>query len=113
MKTKIKNRKTPHAISANLFGGKSTDTIWAWAFETGDVNDRLIKKYIPKSNVYVAPYTQDLPDNQFKKVNLRNWHVDVWNEKCKNLDVYGKFMVNYQIRELLERSDLRHFLENE
>lgn len=111
MKTEIRDRKTPHAVTANLYGGQSTDMVWAWCFENGEVNDRLVKKYIPMSRVYVAPNTQDVPDDKFRKIDLRKVHVDVWNEKVKNFDRHGKFMVNYELREHSDRSNLNNFLE--
>ena len=113
MNTEIKHRKTPHSVTSNIFGGKSTDTIWAWAFENGKIDDRPVKKHIPKAQAYVASDNQDLPDNQFKQTDMRPYHVDVWNEKAKNFARYGKFMVNYELREWMERGSLSNFLEND
>jgi len=110
MNTEIRDRKTPHAITSNIYGGKSTDTTWAWCFANGDPDAKIIRKHIPKAHVYVAPNTQDIPDDQFRKVDLRAWHVDVWNQKVKNRDSFGKFMTNYEIREFLSKSNLSAFL---
>ena len=88
METTIRDRKTPHAITSNLYGGKSTDMVWAWCFKDNDSDQKLIKKYIPISNVYVNENTQDTPDDQFRKADLRKFHVDVWNEKAKNYSFF-------------------------
>jgi len=110
MKTVIRDRKTPHSVTSNLWGGLSTDLIWAWCFEHDDVNDPLVKKYIPKSQVYVKSYKQDIEDNCFREKDLRRYHVDVWNEKTKNLERCGKFLVNYEIEDLFDRNTLECFM---
>ena len=110
MKTSIRDRKTPHAVTANLYGGKSTDMVWAWCFKDGDAEGTLIKKHIPMTNVYVNPNTQDIPDDKFRKVDLRKYHVDVWNQKAKNFEKYNKFMTNYELKEYFSRADLNKFM---
>lgn len=104
-------RKTPHAITDNLFGGKSVDMVWAWCFEHNDPDGKLIKKYIPKSKCYVKPNTQEIPDDEFKATNLRKWHTAVWNQKSANYKKFGFFKSNYEIKELLSRASFETFLE--
>ena len=111
METKIRDRKTPHAIACNLYGGKSTDMVWAWCFKDGNPEEKLIKKYIPISNVYVNENTQHIPDDKFRKADLRKFHVDVWNQKAKNFDKHNKFMTNYELSDYFSRASLTDFLE--
>lgn len=111
MKTKIRDRKTPHAVTANLYGGKSTDMVWAWCFENDDPDGRIIKKYVPMTNAYVNENTQELPDDKFRKADIRKFHVDVWNQKAYNHRTHGKFMTNFELSEYQNRSDLGKFLE--
>jgi len=97
MKTVITYRKTPHATVNTVFGTISTDLVNAWVFENGDIHDKLVKKWIPKSQCYVEANLQDLPDYLFRDYDIRKYHVDVWNEKAKNYRRYGKFLTNYQL----------------
>lgn len=110
MQTSIRDRKTPHAVTTNLYGGKSTDMVWAWCFKSNDSEGQLIKRHIPMTNVYVNENTQDIPDDKFRKADLRKFHVDVWNQKAKNFEKHGKFMTNYELREYFSRADLNNFL---
>jgi hypothetical protein len=82
--------------------------VYAWCFESGDVEDKIIKKWIPKSQCYVKSGLQDLPDYAFTCSDIRKFHVDVWNEKAKNYKRYGKFRTNYQLRLIQEQSTLEH-----
>ena len=102
MHTEHNGRKTPHAKTANLFGGVSVDTKWVWDFEDDNINSRCIKKHIAKSNVYVEPNRQDLPDDKFKEEDMRNYSTRVWNQKASNLKKFGYFKTNYEIQRMQE-----------
>ena len=108
--TKHTGRKTPHAMADNVYGGKSVDKVWAFCFKQGDPDAELIKKYIPKSNCYTKPGTQNLPDDKFKSTDIRKWHTSVWNQKSANYAKFGMFKTNYEIREFFERASLSEHL---
>lgn len=97
MKTEITYRKTPHAIVNTVFGTAGVDMVYAWCFENNNIEDKLVKKLIPKSQCYVNANLQDQPDYMFKDSDMRKYHVDVWNEKAKNYDRYNKFLTNYEL----------------
>ena len=111
MMTVIRDRKTPHAVTANIYGGLSTDTVWADCFKDNDEDGPCVKKHIPKSQVYVAANTQGLEDYKFTSKDLRPTHTTVWNQKAKNYKKYGKFMTNYQLAEYNDRASLANFVE--
>jgi hypothetical protein len=108
MHTVITYRKTPHATVNTIYGTTGTDMVNAWCFENGNIDDKLVKKWIPKSQCYVKENLQDLPDYAFTSSDIRKFHVDVWNEKAKNYKRYGKFRTNYQLRLIQEQSTLEH-----
>lgn len=100
--TEHSGRKTPHAVTDNLYGGKSIDTVWAWCFENDNPDGRLVRKHISKSNCYVAENNQDLEDYKFKDSDIRKWHTAVWNQKSMNLEKHGFFKTNYEIKRMQE-----------
>ena len=100
MMTVIRDRKTPHAVTANIYGGLSTDTVWADCFKDNDEDGPCVKKHIPKSQVYVAANTQGLEDYKFTSKDLRPTHTTVWNQKAKNYKKYGKFRSEEHTSEL-------------
>ena len=106
MNTDLTYKKTPHAVCNTIHGTIGVDLVHAWCFEHGDVNDRLLKKWIPKAQCYVKAGLQDLPDYLFKNSDIRKHHVDVWNEKAKNYKRCGKFKTNYEIKEYIEEKQL-------
>lgn len=97
MKTTITNRKTPHAVLNTVHCTQGTNMVYAWCFEFGDVNDRLVKKLIPITHVYVKADKQDLGDDSFKQADVRKVHVDVWAEQRRNHRAVGKWMTNRQL----------------
>ena len=103
MNTVITNRKTPHAVVNTVFGTTGTDMVYAWCFENGNTEDKLVKKLIPKSQCYVAANLQDLPDYMFKEGDIRKYHVDVWNQKAKNHKNTGKFLTDYELNEYYKK----------
>lgn len=111
MNTVITYRKTPHATVNTIYGTIGTDMVNAWCFENGDINDKLVKKWIPKSQCYVKAGLQDLPDYAFTSSDVRKCHVDVWNEKSKNHKRYGKFLTNYEIKKDRLNFTLEHLFE--
>ena len=102
MKTVITSRKTPHSVVNTLYG-LGVDQVYAWCFENGNPEDKLVKKLIPKSHCYVAENTQDIPDYAFRPEDLRKYHVDVWNQKCKNHKKSGKFLTDYELNEFYQK----------
>lgn len=111
MNTVITYRKTPHATVNTIFGTIGTDMVNAWCFENGHINDRIIKKWIPKSHCYVNAGLQNLPDYAFKSSDLRKYHVDVWNQKAKNYREHGKFATNYELANKTVNYTLEHLFE--
>jgi len=111
MNTVITCRKTPHATVNTIYGTIGTDMVNAWCFENGNIDDKLVKKWIPKSQCYVKEGLQDLPDYAFTSSDVRKFHVDVWNEKSKNYRRHGKFLTNHQLKTDQEKSTLENLFE--
>ena len=102
MNTELTYKKTPHAVCNTIYGTTGVDLVHAWCFENDNIHDRLVKKWIPKSQCYVRAGLQDLPDYLFKDGDLRKFHVDVWNEKSKNHKKCGKFLTNFELIEFVK-----------
>lgn len=107
MQTIITNRKTPHAVINTVYGS-GIDLVYAWCFENDNPEDKLIQKWIPKTHCYVRENLQDLPDYMFRSEDVRKFHVDVWNEKCKNHKNNGKFLTNYEYNQYLLKKEQNH-----
>jgi hypothetical protein len=108
MNTVITYRKTPHATVNTIYGTVGTDLVHAWCFENGNKEDKIIKKWISKSQCYVKAGLQDLQDYAFTSSDIRKYHVDVWNEKAKNYKRHGKFSTNYELKQNSENSTLEN-----
>lgn len=92
-------RKTA-ITTANIYGGQSVDMKLVWCFEFGNDNDKLVKRYVPKVEVYAVPnakYNGNIPSKA-----LRNIHKDVFIAKEKNLKRYGKFATNHELKKMQE-----------
>ena len=112
MKTKIKNRKTPHAVTNTLYGTVGVEYHLAWCFMIEEDQDGpLVKKYIPWTNSYCKPKTQDIPDHCFSVREMRKYHVDVWNQKCKNYEKHGIFVTNFEYNQTFGGNNLMPFFE--
>ena len=105
MNTELIYKKTPHAVCNTIYGTTGVDLVHAWCFENGNIDDRLVKRWIPKAQCYVKAGLQDLPDYLFKDSDVRKCHVDVWNEKSKNHKKYGKFLTNFELQQFIKEQE--------
>lgn len=89
MKTQFESRKTAQVAKTvkTVFGEKERyvrgKVVWDFEIE-GDINSKIVKKWVPLSKIYVECGLQDKPDIHIRKQDMRSYSVDVHNAKCMN-----------------------------
>ena len=90
-------KKTPKAITPNLFGGFSVDKVWVWDFKDDNKNGPLVKKHLPVIHCYVKDNLQEMPEDNLAHKHIRKISINVYNQCAANLKKHGKFATNYKL----------------
>lgn len=111
--TRPTNRKTIEPKVPNIFGTISTVKKLAWCFPNDDVNEQPVKMLVPAMRCYVEEDKQKIESYLLSVDDVRPYTTEVWNEKCRNAELYGKWLTNWEynqykikLKEQEEASDL-------
>ncbi len=102
MKTEFESRKTAQVakVVKTVFGEQERyvrgKIVWDFEIE-GDINSKIVKKWVPLSKIYVKSGVQNKPDINIRNQDMRNCSVDVHNAKASNNDKGLGWRTNWEI----------------
>jgi hypothetical protein len=94
--TKPTNRKTIEPKVKNIYNEVNTVVKLAWDFPNGDVNEQPVKMLISVLRCYIEPGNQEIDQRLLTVDDVRPFSNEVWNAKCRNCELYGKWLTNWE-----------------
>ncbi len=101
--TKPTNRKTIEPKVINIYNEVNTVVKLAWDFPNGDVNEQPVKMLISVLRCYIEEDNQEIDQRLLTVDDVRPYSTEVWNEKCRNCELYGKWLTNWEYKQYCKK----------